>query len=293
MLAKAKSAAESAVLSEVNAARADPKAYAVHVKALLDSMEGDLIIKNGGLQIRTNEGPVAVRDALSFLETAPKAPAMSLADGLCAAARDHAADLRKSGGTGHNGSDGSDPFSRISRHGKWLGSAAENIAFGDGSARDRVVQLIVDDGVASRGHRTNIFNPAFLRLGVAEGAHPEFGSCCVQTFAAEFKEGTDAAHTEPSTATSAASSAAPSAAPASAPSSDAAATPAAPAAPAQSAASDGAAKKPEIAKPIGGRIDKKTSIVTQGNKRTTTTTTIVTQADGSSSTTVETKVETL
>ena len=64
-------------------------------------------------------------------------------------AASHAADLGKSGITGHTGSDGSSPFDRMNRHGKWLGAAAENIAFGDGTPRDRIIQLIIDDGVAS------------------------------------------------------------------------------------------------------------------------------------------------
>lgn len=56
------------------------------------------------------------------------------------------------------------------------------------SARNVVKQLVVDDGVASRGHRANIFNDGFLIVGLAFGDHPVYRSVCVQDFAGGFED---------------------------------------------------------------------------------------------------------
>jgi hypothetical protein len=60
---------------------------------------------------------------------------------------------------------------------------AENIAYGPPSARDVVRELIIDQGVASRGHRRNIFNATVDTAGVKCGAHKVYGAMCVIDFA--------------------------------------------------------------------------------------------------------------
>ena len=263
---------EQEALKEINAARTDPAAYAAHVRPMLALFEGNVLKQPGKTPLMTNEGPDAVNELLAFLQGAEAVPPLvRVSPGMCAAAQDHADDLGRSGGTGHDGTDGSSPFDRLNRHGEWSSNAAENIALGDGTARDRVVQLLIDDGVASRGHRLNIFTPAFRVLGVAEGPHPEFGSLQVQTFAQEYTEGKTAAGS------------------AAAPKAEASAKPAAAKPPAAVRPAVSPAGKPSP--PPGGRVDVKTSVVKSGNKKTTTVTTVTTQADGSSSTTVETREE--
>jgi len=43
--------------------------------------------------------------------------------------------------------------------------------------------LAIDDGVASRGHRNNLFNPKFKVVGIACSNHKGYDYCCVLDYA--------------------------------------------------------------------------------------------------------------
>jgi len=67
-----------------------------------------------------------------------------------------------------------------------MGYAGENISYGQDTALEVIIQLIVDDGVPSRGHRTNLFNPNFKVCGTFTGPHKVYDTMTVQNFATEF-----------------------------------------------------------------------------------------------------------
>jgi len=92
------------------------------------------------------------------------------------------------GGLEHRGTDGSDPARRAGRRGRWLVAMAENIAFGENPAREVVIQLLVDDGVPDRGHRTNLLDPRWGAEGVACGPHRQYRQICVMDYAARYVE---------------------------------------------------------------------------------------------------------
>ena len=99
---------------------------------------------------------------------------MTWSNEIAKAAMDHANDIGPKGQTSHDGSDGNSLSDRLKRYGAPVSSYGENLSFGQDKALDVVVQLLVDDGVPGRGHRTNIFNPAFKVLGSATGQHKAY-----------------------------------------------------------------------------------------------------------------------
>ena len=186
-----------AVLAEINAVRADPAAYAAKVEAMfLPFFDGagddELCMRDpeneapGAPLLRTQEGPRAVHECAAALRAfggkAAAPPLAELSEPLSRAAAEHAADIGASGETSHDGADGSGPQDRIERHGEWQVTLGENLSFGCRGAARVVCQLLVDDGVASRGHRKNTLNPKFAVAGIAAAEHAKFGRCCVIDF---------------------------------------------------------------------------------------------------------------
>jgi len=137
--------------------------------------------------LATEEGAGVVEEAARFLRsTGPIAP-LEMSRGMCSGARVLVSDQGTSGCTGHKGGDGGYCEKRIERYGVWQVPVGENLSYGNDTARDRVIALIVDDGVANRGHRKRIFDPAFKVAGVACGVH-KLGTMCAITFAGGFAE---------------------------------------------------------------------------------------------------------
>ncbi len=59
---------------------------------------------------------------------------------------------------------------------------AENCAYGYEDAVKIVLELLIDEGISSLGHRKNILNPAFNSIGVSIQDHKNYGSNCVMDF---------------------------------------------------------------------------------------------------------------
>ena len=55
----------------------------------------------------------------------------------------------------------------------------ENISYGYDTAREVIIQLLVDDNIADRGHRVNLFRDGYVRAGVSCGPHAVFNHMCV------------------------------------------------------------------------------------------------------------------
>lgn len=180
---------ENEVIEQLNFARSEPARYAQEVLIPMRKFyKNGFIEYPGEIRIITNEGISALEEAIEFMKDASPVGPLSPSRGMSLAAKDHVKDQSSTGETGHDGSDGSDPFSRMERYGQFQKTAGENIDYGNNVAERVVTSLIIDDGVSSRGHRTNIMKPAFKVVGVASGTHPQFRHMFVQTFAGGFVE---------------------------------------------------------------------------------------------------------
>ena len=179
------SAVEKDIVLEMNKARTKPALYAeLYIEPRLKNFNGN--IYNGSLL--TKEGAVAVNECVSAMKRASAVKALKTAKGLSLAAQQHSSTQSKTDQIGHTGVDGSSPFDRIKQYGTYR-AAGENIAYGTKSGQEIVIQLLIDDGVSSRGHRENIMSKDFDTTGVGyANEHQRYGSMCVITYAGGYKE---------------------------------------------------------------------------------------------------------
>lgn len=179
---------EKDVVLELNKVRSNPPQYAkTQLTRLKSYYLGNSINYPGRIIIYSREGVKAVDECINVLLKTKPMGIFSPSEGLSKAARDHVKDQSISNKTGHYGKDGSSPFDRMNRYGKWLYMAAENIDYGYDQADLIVMSLLVDDGVPDRGHRTNILNPNLKVVGVASGKHRTYRHMLVMDFAKAYK----------------------------------------------------------------------------------------------------------
>jgi uncharacterized protein YkwD len=179
---------EEGVLNEINLARTNPKQYLSFLEGQRPLYHGKRFERPGEIPIVTQEGVAALDEAIHYLRSAKPVPPLDSSIGLSRAASDHATDQGRTGAMGHKGTDGSDPWDRMSRYGTWQRKAAENISYGSDNARDIVMQQVIDDGVHDREHRTNLFNPEFHFVGIGCEPHVRYRNVCVIDFAEGYSE---------------------------------------------------------------------------------------------------------
>src|SRR5215471_1317905 len=180
---------EQELVREINALRADPQYYGSLLEKWKPFFHGRrMVVEHNGRthDEDTQEGLAAVEEAVEVLSSAHPARTLTLSTGLCRAARDHVRDQGPRGAVGHTGSDGSTPSDRLLRYVGNPSRLGEVIRYDRQTARDMVRDWLVDDGIRGRGHRRNLLNPDYRRIGVACGMHTAYGAMCAVDLAADF-----------------------------------------------------------------------------------------------------------
>ncbi len=192
------SPAEVEIIDEMNLARTEPQKYVAFLEEYKKYYKGNVFAPPWNQRgLMTVEGVAAVDEAVNFLRAAKPLPALDIARGLCLAAKDHALDLAVKGTTGHKGSDGSMPNTRMDRYGRWDSVNSESIVYEVTTARQIVIGMIIDDGVANRGHRRNLFDSNHRVAGININTSPPHGAKCVITYAGGFTDKSAASPSAP------------------------------------------------------------------------------------------------
>lgn len=155
---RAPSQLESAVLSEINAARTDPAAYARRLRP---------------------EPYVDVTEAAGSLKKQAPVPALVYDPCVASVAIVHEEDQGPKGGESHVGSDGSQPNDRMRAVGLKTSKYAEVISVYYTTALGVVQQLLVDQPGPNHPHRDELFDPTLTDVGVGCGPNAKFGAMCV------------------------------------------------------------------------------------------------------------------
>ncbi len=188
-----KNISHQALLDEINLARSSPKDYANLIEQTLQyyGEQNDKILSlPGKTPILTTEGKSAAVEAINYLKKQVGVKKLKLNSGLNKAAQYHCDLQGKTGQIGHDSPNGAKVIDRLLRFGSFVPSSSygENIAYGTDTPRQIVMQLIIDDGVASRGHRHIIYNANFDTVGFGWGPHSVYRIMCVMDFAFGYVE---------------------------------------------------------------------------------------------------------
>lgn len=165
---------EIEMLKEINFARCYPEIYS---KVIANSLI------NEGNRLSFNDY-IAGQEIVEQLSKMKPLNRLLPDERLYKSAKTHGQDCAKSGRLAHTGSDNSSPFDRIK---KVLGSdyfqGQENLV-GGSSPSDCVINLLIDGGIGSRGHRDNIIDPRWTHAGCYHaGKVGDYNNCYVQNFA--------------------------------------------------------------------------------------------------------------
>ena len=190
---------EKEMIYEINRVRSTPESYLPYIEPMLAAAKQTLKKYGKGQRnysvtyttttvngvekkkvdtvwhYRTEEEVKALSTLVNDLKRLKHLSVLQPDSGIYNAAKKHAADQdQHSWRLLHTGSDGSDPWDRITKFSPAMSFGNENIAgrFPLATAREIVIQLLVDEGIPGYGHRYNLLDPQWTHVAcIAGGLH--------------------------------------------------------------------------------------------------------------------------
>ena len=153
-------AAEKRLIQYINLCRMYPASFAVNEVELFTGIPG-IADKSLGKYKKSLLKELAIQQPCKPLRTDPAL----IKDAKC-----FSGELRRTNRVGHQREDCPDR------------QYAECLSFGNESAREVILEWLIDSGVANLGHRRNCLNPSYEKVGVSIAAHISYGQCAVAEF---------------------------------------------------------------------------------------------------------------
>ena len=183
-------------LKQLNKLRGEPKTMVKELESIAKEYKWKTRYKktkDGKEQILlTSEGKKPVLGLIEKLKSQKALEPLEMDEKLREFACKHVKDQGPSSKLGHVSSDGKSLMDRykdaeLVKLGYVVG---ENIAYGSKTAKDVLFAMAIDDGVQRRGHRDNLLQWNFSKIGVCQGTHAMLKEITVVVFKgkAETKE---------------------------------------------------------------------------------------------------------
>lgn len=163
---------EKQLILLTNLARINPAKFS---KTYLEKYVSEKKLDRNDFYVKSLYEELAKQKPISPLKVSKK---------LCTSAAFHADDMGKTGGIGHDDSNGrtmEERFFYFVPRENYL-AFSENCQYGHEKALDIFMDLFIDTGVSDLGHRINILDENLVYTGVAIRPHKTYRVNCVQDF---------------------------------------------------------------------------------------------------------------
>lgn len=173
------------LIKEINLLRTNPKQYASKLTKYLNYFNDKFFcLPESNLQIQTEEGIEAFKEAIEFLNTQTELSPLNPCPELNQIAEEYISESIK-----NNSSELNDEEIEkiINKYGNYFGFFYRAIDFGGENPEMTVIDLIVSDGDSSRKQRETLFNSEINLIGVANCKHDIYRHCSGVITCSEFE----------------------------------------------------------------------------------------------------------